>query len=90
MKGGQSPLQDETPNETADGDDSDDYMDEGMRVVDQDALTRITQVIKEHATEIESAQAASGKIIYYLFLILSGHTPGVNYNGVGLYRIQLT
>ncbi|KAH0540393.1 RNA-binding protein 25 [Cotesia glomerata] len=59
LKGGQSPLQDETPSENADGDDSDDYMDEGMRVIDQDALTRIAQVIKEHATEIETAQAAA-------------------------------
>ncbi|KAG8040476.1 hypothetical protein G9C98_002472 [Cotesia typhae] len=59
LKGGQSPLQDETPSENADGDDSDDYMDEGMRVVDQDALTRIAHIIKEHAAEIETAQAAT-------------------------------
>ena len=46
--------------ESADGDDEDDYMDEGMRVVDSDALTRINQVIQEHTSDIEMAQSAPG------------------------------
>ncbi|XP_015111290.1 RNA-binding protein 25 [Diachasma alloeum] len=58
LKGGQSPLQDETPNEAGDGDDADDYMDEGMRVVDSDALTRISQILSEHSNELELAQNA--------------------------------
>ncbi|XP_033210476.1 RNA-binding protein 25 isoform X2 [Belonocnema kinseyi] len=58
LRGGQSPLQDESTGENADGDDGDDYMDEGMRVVDSDALTRINQIIQEHTSDIEMAQSA--------------------------------
>jgi len=35
-------------------------MDEGMRVVDADALTRINQIIAEHQPELEMAQVAPG------------------------------
>lgn len=35
-------------------------MDEGMRVVDADALARINQIIAEHATDLEMAQVAPG------------------------------
>lgn len=62
LRGGQSPLQDETPNESVDGDESDDYMDEGMRAIDSDALTRISQIISEHATDLELAQVAPGNL----------------------------
>ncbi|XP_032666811.1 RNA-binding protein 25-like isoform X2 [Odontomachus brunneus] len=58
VRGGQSPLQDETSTEGADGEDVEDYMDEGMRVVDADALTRINQIIGEHAIDLEMAQVA--------------------------------
>ncbi|EZA57521.1 hypothetical protein DMN91_003379 [Ooceraea biroi] len=58
LKGGQSPLQDETSNEGADGEEGEDYMDEGMRVVDADALARINQIISEHAADLEMAQVA--------------------------------
>ncbi|KYQ49022.1 RNA-binding protein 25 [Trachymyrmex zeteki] len=58
LRGGQSPLQDETPSEGADGEEGEDYMDEGMRVVDADALTRINQIIAEHAADLEMAQVA--------------------------------
>lgn len=54
-------MQDETPSDGLDGDEGDDYMDEGMRVVDADATTRISQIISEHATELEMAQVAPGK-----------------------------
>lgn len=60
LRGGQSPLQDETPTDNADGEDGDDYMDEVMRVVDSDALTRINQIIQEHTGDIEVAQSAPG------------------------------
>ncbi|XP_020292411.1 RNA-binding protein 25 isoform X2 [Pseudomyrmex gracilis] len=58
LKGGQSPLQDEISGEGADGEENEDYMDEGMRVVDADALTRINQIIAEHAADLEMAQVA--------------------------------
>lgn len=38
-------------------------MDEGMRVVDADALTRINQIIAEHAADLEMAQVAPGKYL---------------------------
>lgn len=60
MRGGQSPLQDETSIEGTEGEEGEDYMDEGMRVVDADALTRINQIIAEHATDLEMAQATPG------------------------------
>ncbi|XP_050458633.1 RNA-binding protein 25-like isoform X1 [Cataglyphis hispanica] len=58
LRGGQSPLQDETSGEGADGEEGEDYMDEGMRVVDADALARISQIIAEHAADLEMAQVA--------------------------------
>lgn len=60
LRGGQSPLQDETSGEGADGEEGEDYMDEGMRVVDADALARISQIIAEHAADLEMAQVAPG------------------------------
>lgn len=60
MRGGQSPLQDETPTEGGDLEDSDDYMDENMRVIDSDATARIRQIISEHTQDLELAQAAPG------------------------------
>lgn len=64
MRGGQSPLQDETSTEGADGEDVEDYMDEGMRVVDADALARINQIIGEHAIDLEMAQVTPGDYLY--------------------------
>lgn len=58
LRGGQSPLQDETSIEGTEGEEGEDYMDEGMRVVDADALARINQIIAEHAADLEMAQAA--------------------------------
>lgn len=63
LKGGQSPLQDEISAEGADGEENEDYMDEGMRVVDGDALARINQIIAEHAGDLEMAQVAPGKYL---------------------------
>lgn len=60
LRGGQSPLQDETPSEGADGDDNEDYMDEGMRIIDSEALSRINMIISEHTTELEMAQVVPG------------------------------
>jgi len=37
-------------------------MDEGMRVVDADALARINQIIAEHAADLEMAQVAPGNL----------------------------
>lgn len=62
LRGGQSPLQDETSGEGADGEEGEDYMDEGMRVVDADALARISQIIAEHAADLEMAQVAPGNL----------------------------
>lgn len=70
LRGGQSPLQDETSTEGLEGEEGEDYMDEGMRVVDSDALTRINQIIAEHATDLEMAQVAPGIIINLLILII--------------------
>jgi len=63
LRGGQSPLQDEAPGEGADGEEGEDYMDEGMRVVDADALARINQIIAEHAVDLEMAQVAPGNCL---------------------------
>ena len=65
-------MQDEATGENADGDDGDDYMDEGMRVVDSDALTRINQIIQEHTSDIEMAQTAPGSLnqIIQIFLYI--------------------
>lgn len=63
LRGGQSPLQDEAPGEGVDGEEGEDYMDEGMRVVDADALTRINQIIAEHQPELEMAQVAPGNYL---------------------------
>jgi len=70
LRGGQSPLQDETPNDGADGEEGEDYMDEGMRVVDADALTRINQIIAEHTADLEMAQVAPGNYLHRLYLEL--------------------
>lgn len=67
LRGGQSPLQDETSGEGADGEEGEDYMDEGMRVIDADALDRIKQIIGEHAADLEMAQVAPGN---YLHIVL--------------------
>lgn len=60
-------MQDEPSTEGAEGEEGEDYMDEGMRVVDADALARINQIIAEHAADLEMAQAAPGNI-YTLLL----------------------
>lgn len=44
-------------------------MDEGMRVVDADALARINQIIAEHAADLEMAQAAPGSVFILLIAI---------------------
>lgn len=44
-------------------------MDEGMRVVDADALARINQIIAEHAADLEMAQAAPGSVFILLVVI---------------------
>lgn len=44
-------------------------MDEGMRVVDADALARINQIIAEHAADLEMAQAAPGSVFILLVAI---------------------
>lgn len=64
LRGGQSPLQDEAPGEGVDGEEGEDYMDEGMRVVDADALARINQIISEHAVDLEMAQVAPGNYLH--------------------------
>lgn len=45
-------------------------MDEGMRVVDSDALTRINQIIQEHTGDIEIAQSAPGIFEIWTYEIL--------------------
>jgi hypothetical protein len=60
LKGGSSPLQDETPTEPIESEDNDDYMDEGMKAIDTEALTRIQQIISEHLTDLEIIQNSSG------------------------------
>lgn len=69
LRGGQSPLQDETSIEGTEGEEGEDYMDEGMRVVDADALARINQIIAEHAADLEMAQAAPGSVLI-LFIVM--------------------
>lgn len=44
-------------------------MDEGMRVVDADALARINQIIAEHAADLEMVQAAPGSVFILLVAI---------------------
>lgn len=39
-----------------------------MRVVDADALTRINQIITEHAVDLEMAQVAPGNLYNYIIL----------------------
>lgn len=63
LRGGQSPLQDEAPGEAIDGEEGEDYMDDGMRVIDTDALVRINQIITEHAVDLEMAQVAPGNYL---------------------------
>lgn len=69
LRGGQSPLQDETSIEGTEGEEGEDYMDEGMRVVDADALARINQIIAEHAADLEMAQTAPGSVFILLVAI---------------------
>lgn len=65
-------MQDEAPSESADGDDSDDYMDETMRSYDTEALSRITTIITDHTSDIELAQSAPGKILDIVLSIEAG------------------
>ena len=60
LKGGSSPLQDETPAESTESEDNDDYMDEGMKAIDTEALDRIKQIISEHLTDMELIPTNSG------------------------------
>lgn len=53
-------------------------MDEGMRVVDADALARINQIIAEHAADLEMAQVAPGILIYLLILIKNDRISIIN------------
>lgn len=69
LRGGQSPLQDEAPNDGGDGDDNEDYIDEGMRVIDGEALSRINQIIAEHTVELEMAQVVPGNSKVSFFIV---------------------
>lgn len=60
-------MQDETSTEGVEGEEDEDYMDEGMRVVDADALTRINQIVAEHAADLEMVQVAPGNFIRIIF-----------------------
>lgn len=59
-------MQDETPSDSNESDDSDDYMDEGMKAVDAEALDRIQQMITEHLTDFDMVQNNLGKILQAL------------------------
>lgn len=55
-----SPLQDESAGENADMEDNEDYMDDNMRALDQEASGRIKLAISEHVTETEIVPNDSG------------------------------
>lgn len=60
LKGGSSPLQDEAQSEPSESDDNDDYMDDGMKAIDTEAVSRIQSIVKEHLIDLEAIINNSG------------------------------